>query len=335
MMVKLKHVAEKAQVSISTVSKVLNNAKVEVAISAKTRERVHRVARELGYLPNAAARALRKREFRTLGVVGSSPNFFRVKPETHSFNTEAIRGLMDGAVSRGYHAILLSGMETQPEAGGAFADVGMADGLLVINRDLGAKDTYLATIRNSGKPVMYVLDYPDDPDVLAAAPDDAQGGELATSKLLAAGCKRIAVVRKDYYRTIFDRRQQGWAAALKHAGLRAGPELELDIDALDVDRLRSLGVDGIVTLNEQIATTLIARLTEAGLRIGEDVRLVSFDYETCIPGPPRGFSTVREPLATIVEDAVHRLVDTLEGKPVDEKQRLFRYTYSNGSSIGG
>ncbi|MBN1675494.1 MAG: LacI family DNA-binding transcriptional regulator [Kiritimatiellae bacterium] len=330
-MVRLIDVAEKARVSISTVSKVLNNAEVQVAISEKTRDRVQRAARELGYLPNAAARALRRQQFRTLGVVGSSPQFFRIKPETRSFNSEAMCGLMEGAVKRGYHVILLSGMETEPEAGGAFADIGMADALLVLNRDLQTDDTYLATLHNSGKPVMYVLDYPADPEALASAPDDEQGGRLATRSLLDAGCRRIALVRKTYYRGIFDRRQKGWEQALQQAGMAAGPELVMDVDAMDTARVRELGIDGMVCLNDQITKQLAPRLKTAGVRVPGDIRLISFVHEASVTDLDTPCAAVVEPLARIVEDAVHRLVDLLEGKPIEERQRLFPYTYGKGS----
>src|SRR5512135_3641416 len=106
----LKDVAKEAGVSISTASRVLNKADTPVAISEATKARVLEVARRVGYVPSAAARALRRGSTRTIGVLSDSPADFLRAVGQGAFAAEMMRGLMTAALCERLHLLLLTGM---------------------------------------------------------------------------------------------------------------------------------------------------------------------------------------------------------------------------------
>ena len=182
----LTSVAQAAGVSVSTASRVLNQNDKTIPISQKTKDKVLGVARELGYMPSMAARALRSGSTKTIGVLGSSPTFFLREGDLSnqhvSFVNEIMRGLINSTVERGYNLTLLTGAElknvTEMELLGSF---GMVDGMIVLNRDLSAEDLLTHTLSSYPKPLVYALDYQDDDEFVTAA-DDLAGGELATTQ---------------------------------------------------------------------------------------------------------------------------------------------------------
>jgi LacI family transcriptional regulator len=152
----LTDVARQAGVSTSTASRVLNKSQVTVPISEHTRTRVETAASELGYRPSAAARALRTGQTRTFGVLGNSPQAFWLWSEGNDFTSEMMRGMMQAAIEHSYHLTLLTGQT----AADRMPDFGMVDGILVLNRDLSETPHIAETLAGSGKPVLYLLDYP-------------------------------------------------------------------------------------------------------------------------------------------------------------------------------
>ena len=101
-MVTLKDIAEKANVSIATVSRVLNNKAGSIGISEKTRQRVLQVARELDYQPNRLARSLRMgktlKHILFIYVIGSQDDFF-----LHPFYHHMLHGVQLEAAKQGYY----------------------------------------------------------------------------------------------------------------------------------------------------------------------------------------------------------------------------------------
>ena len=133
--VTLAQVAERAGVAVSTVSRALNAAASSVPISKATVERVREAAEELGYVPGAAGRMLRTGRSRTVGVLAWHPQAY-LDVGQPGFVAEILSGVMTTAIERGYHVSLLTGWDAGSADPGPLADFGLADGVLLVDRDL-------------------------------------------------------------------------------------------------------------------------------------------------------------------------------------------------------
>lgn len=339
----LASVARLAGVSTSTASRVLNRSEVSVPISNKTRERVLLAARESGYAPSAAARALRSGSTKTLGVIGTSPEFFQIgiwRSSTHaSFVGEILSGLLDAAIGRGYNLTLLTGSEARSGSEmELLASFGLSDGLLVLNRDLGAEDICASALRLYGKPLVYLLDYREG-DAFVSAPDDFEGGRLATQELLRRGHRSIGFVRAPGFDDIMQRRQRGWASVLEENGIRPIPVVE-DVATLAPGDIQSLGCTAALCANRPCASQFAALCASAGIPIPGRMEIIGFfhtsgslseaiaHHET----ETEEFGEVLCPLADIVSAGVNLLIELVEGRRPATARILFPYTIRHGAS---
>lgn len=336
-------VARLAGVSTSTASRVLNRSKVPLPISIETRERVLLAARESGYAPSAAARALRSGSTKTLGVIGTSPEFFQIgiwrSPIHASFVGEILSGLLDAAIGGGYNLTLLTGLEarsgSEMELLGSF---GLSDGLLVLNRDLGAEDICASVLRLYAKPLVYLLDYREG-DGFVSAPDDFQGGRLATQELVRRGHRNIAFVRAPGFDDIMQRRQRGWASVLQENGIRKHTVIE-DVATLAPRDIKPLGCTAALCANRPCASQFAALCASAGIPIPARMEILGFfhTYGSLSDAISRHdsefnkFGDVVCPLADIVSAGVSLLISLVEGRRPDNARILFPYAIRYGAS---
>jgi LacI family transcriptional regulator len=350
----LTSVAKAAGVSVSTASRVLNQSDKTIPISQKTKDKVLGVARELGYMPSMAARALRSGSTKTIGVLGSSPTFFLregdLSDQHVSFVNEIMRGLINSTVERGYNVTLLTGAELKNVTEmDLLASFGMADGMIVLNRDLSAEDLLVHTLDRYPKPLIYALDYQDDDEFVTAA-DDLAGGELATRTLLERGHTQIAFVAAPMFQDIFGRRRAGWEKALRAAGLNPAEQLVVDdVPALTASDFMASGSTAAVCANMPCAEEFGALLAAGGVSVPDQVELITFYHETDVqtgwstncktetvpssasPNLPRHASVVM-PLADMIGDGIQRLIDRIEGKEDVQLKKLFPWRMQYGHS---
>ena len=347
-------VAKAAGVSVSTASRVLNQNDKTIPISQKTKDKVLGVARELGYMPSMAARALRSGSTKTIGVLGSSPTFFLregdLSDQHVSFVNEIMRGLINSTVERGYNLTLLTGAELKNVTEmDLLASFGMVDGMIVLNRDLSAEDLLAHTLDRYPKPLVYALDYQDDDEFVTAA-DDIAGGALATKTLLERGHKKIAFVSAPMFEDIFGRRRAGWEKALRAAGINPDDQLIVDdVSKLNVASFMASGSTAAVCANMPCAEEFGALLQAAGIDVPKQIELIAFYHETdvqtgwctnckteTVPSSassnlPR-YASVVMPLADMIGDGIHRLIDRIEGKEDVQLKKLFPCRMQYGHS---
>lgn len=332
----LRDVAKQAGVAVSTASRVLNNADTLVAISEATRTKVLEAAKRIGYVPSAAARALRIGSTRAIGVLGDSPQELLQAVGQKGFNVELMRGLLTQAVDERLHLLLLTGM---PNDVGAYnsrvAELGMADGLLVVNRDLARGGSCIEAIERLDKPLVYVLEYPEGKDVHVCAPDDAQGGRLATEKLLEAGHRRIGFLTEpNYYPGVFGRRRAGWETALLSAGVTPEPGWVIGHSSVERVDIEAEGLTAVVSPNDWMANTLRARITkELGLSVPEDISIVTFAYDVAGTNESPVLASVTTSLAPIVSRGVSMLSALIAGASLAERRFAPEFEYVPGQSV--
>jgi LacI family transcriptional regulator len=272
MAVTMMDIARDLQVSVVTVSKVLRN---QGRISAATRKRVLRRAKELHYQMNWVARSLVTRRTYTIGLL--LPDF------THPFFAEIARAVAQTVRPHGYH-VIISYSEEDPKLEMSEADSLLArqvDGLIIASAQPVRCLSLFQLIQR--RKVPYVLiDRP-----IAGLPasfvgvDNRAIGRLATQHLIARGCRRIGHLRGPEI-GIAAERLDGYLRALAIGGLRVqgryvvagGHADETGYEGMQrLLRMRPRP-DGIFCYNDPVAIGAIKAILEAGLKVPQDISVV-------------------------------------------------------------
>lgn len=319
-------VAQKAGVSVATASRVLNQTSVRVPISERTRKKVKDAALALGYRPSAAARALRTGLTRTVGVLGNGPESFWMWSEGDGFPSEMMRGMMRATIDHGFHLTLLTGAEG-PNDAGAMPDLGIVDGILVLNRDLSLSPDLVGVLEGSGKPVVYLLDYPADCACYALAPNDKQAARLAVQQLLELGRRRIGFVRANNWQGIFDRRAEGWQDALTDAGLVTKSDWDVGVD--DLVCKQAVEWDAVICANSSVAHQVCRWAMGVGVQVPDDLAVMAIVHERQGKGPD-DLAGVMFPVAKIVQEGTDLLIRLILGEDVKPQVQLFDCSYVAG-----
>lgn len=336
----LQSIAEEAKVSISTASRVLNPGKSRFPIAEKTRERVLAAARGQGYSPSWPARALKQGKLNTIGIVETSSSVFSTMGNSASdymFLSEALRGIYRSAVRNEYHTMLMTGTEREFDNEiQLLGTMGLVDGLLVTNRDLSSEPVFAEAMKVYPKPVVYVLDYPDFADACWVAPDDVQGGYLATRTLIERGHQKILFINESGFGNIFGKRAKGWENALKEGPNGPVEGKHVLAEEADFPALVREGFSAVVCANLPTAKTVDQLIRAANMRTPDDLELVAFSSNVAAVLEPlvrnNRWAVVTVPLARITEKGSDLLIDLISGNKPDNHQILLPYTFIHGRS---
>ena len=269
----MKRIAGELGVSITTVSKVLNNRE---DIGHATRARVLAKVAELGYQPNAVARSLTLRRTRTLGVV--------IPDLMHSFFVEIVAGLESVASARGYGILLCSSSE-DPAKERQELDMlrqRQVDGIVLGSANADGNTDLLQQLTSLGVGLVMV-DRDDHPDVHCdrVVTNDEEVGRLATAHLVAHGRRAIGHITGT---TVVHarRRADGYRAALRGAGIKMKADWLVRGGFKEADGYRGMKkllalkprVDAVFAANDPSAIGAMKAIWDARLRVPEDVAVV-------------------------------------------------------------
>lgn len=316
-MATIKDVAREAGVSIATVSRVFNEARL---VSPETARQVRDVASKLSYWPNAAARSLITNRTHTLGVL---------LPDLHGeFFSGVIRGLDMTARREGFHLLVSSSHADTTELIAALRSMrGRIDGLVVMAPDVDATERILG----GAGPVPVVFIDPrggsDELDSVSIANYD--GAAAMVRHLLALGHRRIAMVTGPETNADARERLNGYRDALREGGGVVSPDLELRgnfTEPSGADAVRKLlrladRPTALFVGNDHMAVGVLRALGDAGVRVPSDMAVAGFDdIETArYLSPP--LTTVRVDRFELGARAVRRLIELSRTGLGTERQR--------------
>jgi LacI family transcriptional regulator, galactose operon repressor len=307
--VTIREIAERAGVSIATVSRVLNG---RGDVSDETRELVSRVIQENGYTANRSARGLSAGRTGLVGVLVPLlfPAYFA--------------GLLAGAAeafAEGDLQIVLSPTEGEHDREVSVLKRlhGLTDGALIILPNESSDE--LVRLLDGGYRFV-VLDplMPLDTRIPSVSAAHTSGADQAMRHLLALGHRRIAHITGPSGWVATEERLRGYHAALGAAGILPDPALtlealpEVDAGREATERLLDLAEPptAIFCFNDNAAVGAIQAARARGLRVPEDLSVVGFDdveYATMVTP---ALTTVRQPLAEMGRTAVSLLIRLLE-----------------------
>ena len=315
-------VAEHAGVSISTVSRVLNDQSL---VKAETKAKVLRAVEALGYQPNASARSLAANTTGTIAVI-----FPKL---SGPFFSALIHGAETAASDSGYHLLIYGASGVT--LGADNQTLGMlttkVDGLVLASSAVSR--CYIRDLQRQNLPVVVLGAEPPSSGtpVDSIQPDNAGGAEKMMTHLIEHGYRRIAMIKGPATRTHASDRERGYRKALQEHGLPCCDELVV-AGAFDENSgytamqylLQQAPVpDAVFAASDQMAIGAMAAIHESGLRIPEDIALVGFDdIETAqYTHPP--LTTVHQDLFGQGQLAVRMLLARINGATsAAETQRL-------------
>ena len=316
-------VAERAGVSIKTVSRVVNN---EANVREKTREKVLGVVRELQYKPNAAARELSGRRSRTIGLVYENAEEF-------NYTSAVLNGALGACEARGYSLLLCPLNLPNPDIGErvrGFATQARVEGI-VLPAPVGDVVEVTGALKDMRIPFAAIAPRDPLPAEINIGCKDEQATFSLTEYLIGQGHRSIGYIKGHPEHGASAKRFSGYRRALEKHGLAIAPGLVrqgyFDFDSGKTCAAELLDLPepptAIVAGNDDMAAGVLFEARERGLPLPGRLSVVGFD-DTRIASrlwPP--LTTVRQPILQMAETAARLLIGRLNGEAMDAPQEPF------------
>jgi LacI family transcriptional regulator len=276
----IKDVAKRADVSLSTVSLVLNN---KGKVSPKTREKVERVIRELGYYPTRSARGLALRKSGNIGFILTYDHFTQTEP----FYTKIFLGAEFEAQNHNYY-ILLTTIRKEYNPSNSiprFLQEGNVDGVLIAGQVNANLIEYIDSL--SIPIVMIDFDVKDHKHSTVLM-NNYQGTQIAVEHLLKLQHRKIGYIAGDLSHPSISERFKGYRHALQQAGITPDTSW-ISVNQEDTqihngyiavrDMLNSTTSmpTALIIANDAMAIGCLQYLKEFNIRVPEDIALIGFD----------------------------------------------------------
>ena len=318
MNVTIKDIAKAAGVSHPTVSRALND---HPGISVATKERIKKLAEEMGYVPNASARGLKTSRSRALGVI--------MRQIDDPFWSEVLDGVDSVLHPAGYSLFIASThMERQREKDVVQAMVQRGvDGVILLAPQFS--DEQCHALKNYGLPMVMVNNEGAGECQDLIFNDDEYGARLVTHYLIDLGHRRIAYLGNRMGGMTDTNRLAGFAAEMKSAGLDVPDDYIYHVPAGNpaggregaeyLMTLRELPT-AIVCYNDFLAAGVYNLLLEKGLRIPEDVSVTGFDNISIAAYLTPPLTTLHQFKFEMGRGAAEMMLEVLIKKQQDEGQ---------------
>ena len=303
-------VARRAGVSTAVVSYVVNNGPRQVAPA--TAARVHAAIEELGYRPNPSARALRLGTTDLIGLV--------VPDSSNPFFAELAQGIERTAAQHGYSMVLVNSnnsgeqerLKVESLANRRVNGLVVATALPPDQLDLGDSQGIPTAILNTNGPI---------PGFHTIGPDFRQGAQTAVEHLLNVHKARtVSLATGEALKYETNSREQGWLDALTHNGRTQRPIVEGDFTReggyqMGQELIKGGLPDAVFATSDLQAIGILRALHEAGVRIPEDVAIVSFDGTSESEYSWPALTVVRQPITAMARAAVAAVLHPSQATP--------------------
>ena len=322
--VTLEDMAVRLGVARSTVSRALRD---DPQIATHTRARVRRLADELGYHPNAAARAL---AHRSAGVIGlmlpRSSAFVFANP----YFSELLKGVAEVAERAGYPLLLSTDPRPDFER---WLGEGRVDGLILLGSSVQEADLpRLRAMIAAGMPVVFLHAPPPGLKAVTIGSNERAGIWQALSYLAQCGHRRVAFLAGPHESRYARRREQAYHSGVDTFGLAADEALRLyGDDTLESGReqcrhLLAAGIsfDAVLANNDLVAIGACQALEVAGIGVPDRVSVIGFDDTPLAALYRPALSTIRQPILELGVHAMSALLALIDGGRPESKRLATR-----------
>jgi len=278
--ISIKEIAKLSGVSVATVSRVINN---NGRFSEDTRQKVLNIIEETAYETNNVAKSLRMNKSNAIGIL--------IPDISNSFFASVVQKLESYLFIEGYSTIICNTARSKEKelAYLKTLESRMIDGLFVVS---GVEEFENENLINR-IPVVCIDRKPkDNQTTVLIQSDNYTGGFIATERLIQRGCKNIALLTHRESISSFKNRRKGFSDALEKHGFDFNAKNFIEINTANYnssteatkDTLlemfkNNLTYDGIFALNDKLAVGAIEAISELGLKIPKDVKVIGFDND--------------------------------------------------------
>ncbi|WP_266365743.1 LacI family DNA-binding transcriptional regulator [Tellurirhabdus rosea] len=309
--VRIKDIAQSLNISISTVSRALRGMP---EIHPDTRRAVMQLAEEMDYQPNQLATSLAKSRTRTIGVIVPNLSYY--------YFSAMLNSIEDAALQAGYSVLVCQTNESSLREVTQIQNLlrSQVEGIIIsLSRDT---DNYQHVERLTRRnfPLVLFDRYADDIPASKVIVDNHEAAFKATEHLIEQGCRRIGFLAGPPQLLLSNRRIAGYQDALRKHGLPVENHHIFHCDytqentIMQTLALMSLPqpLDGLLTISDRIAYPALYVMKQRGLRIPEDLAVVSFNNEPVSAYLSPSLSSVSQPIQEMGLETVRLLLAHLE-----------------------
>ena len=330
----IKDIAERCGVSVSTVSRVMNN---HPDVSEANRQRVLAVVQELHYVPNNSARDLVKPQSDVIGLV--------VRGVGNPFFTGVIRAIENTCTEAGYTMVLhqIQSGEDELRAGAELARSKRLRGLILLGGCFDYTPEQIASLSVPFVCCTYTNSFGtlSQDSYSSVSIDDQKAAYRAVRLLTERGHRKIAVILdsvRDH--SISQLRYRGYCQALEDCGIALDPDLveetvtfEMSDGYAGMERLLARRNDftAVFVISDAMAVAAMKALHDHGKRVPEDCSVVAIDGIDMSAYMIPTLTTLVQPQAALGENSVRILVDMIEGRAGNRHLLLDTASRTGGS----
>lgn len=315
-MATLKDVAKETGLTVSTVSRVLNNRGY---ISEETRKKVYAAMKKLNYQPNEVARSLSKKSTNTIGVI--------VPHIRHPYFAELISNLESQAY-RHKHKILLFNSQEKNEKESEYLEMCTSNRVAGIILCSGTVEIQQLTGLNV--PLITIERYLEN-GTAGVQCDNGQGGRLAAKHLIEKNCRRLIHI-SGVHETVMpaDNRAAGFQEVCEQekvscniVATSASQYNQLEYHEILEQVLREHPeTDGIFASSDLIAAQLLQVCRKLDIRVPEQMKIVGFDDVNIASLTTPPITTIHQPIKEMAREAVELLIRAGNGEVVPSRTTL-------------
>ena len=333
--VSIKDIAKRANVSIATVSNVING---KGRMSEKTIKIVKEAIKELGYTPNLSARNLKTNRSHLFGII--VPTVKGGKLHDNPFYWKFVSGVEVSVENKEYQVILKGIVEEEESF--SFIQERQLDGVIVLGAYDGSKT--VQKIKELGIPCVFVDSYLSNSDVFQVLIDDELGGYLATKHLIELGHEKIALLCDDpMVSPVLRKRFEGFKRALKEANISYNDRffIQIPINAEGgyqgantvIKKLND--ATAIVTFSDITAMGVLKALKAANVSVPKEMSVVGFDGLFFSDYLTPSLTTVYQDIEMKGKIAADLLLRQMKGEEIEERTCILSVQLKKGESTKG
>ena len=312
----IRDVAKKANVSVATVSRVINE---KGYVYEETRKTVLKIIDELGFEPNQLARSLTNHRSKMIGVI--------VPHIGTTFYGQLIEGIEHAALSYGYKTMLYN---TQDNSGREIDYLKIfeqynVEGIIVASNFLN-KDK----LEQLNIPVV-TIDHLISDDYPSITCNNENGGQVAAKALIESGAKNILLLRGPSFLITSQERTKGFLEITEQYGCTVDIH---DFDLIEPDAefiyqylKNNPHVDGIFAMSDTLALIALGCLQQLGRKIPKDVSLVGFDDAPFTKWTSPAISTVSQSVKYMGSESINLLIKSINNEQIPNKHISVEVTY--------
>ncbi len=312
----IEEIAQKANVSIATVSRILNN---KDTVKPATREKVISIMEELHFKPKAPS-SLNNSKSRV--ILMCVPDF------NNPFNSLVIDGVQKAAHDNGYDVLLLQSKDYYTESDdylNILKNNSLA-GMLILS---SAPTNKLLEELSFRCPVVMCSEYSETYGVSYVSIDDVAAAQKAVNYLISIGCRKIGFLNCNMKFKYARHREKGYRLALENAGLEMNPEWTAHISSINFNSALSHArhilslqnrPDALFCTSDYFAVSAIRAANELGIKVPEELSIIGFDNIdlSLMCNPP--LTTIEQPCFDIGFQACELLIEKILNPNAPDKQ---------------